>query len=209
MGLQTRRVRMIYAIPPRATPGKDHLAYWEGFLSPEDINLILAQPEWLRLQDGCVGGSNGGMQVNSDIRASQVAWVGMKPELAQIWEKLATAVAEVNRRFFHFDLTGFHEPMQLGLYTEQQQGHYDWHTDASPSDTHVPRKLSLSMLLSDPSEFEGGEFQVKTGNDVAQTLECQKGRAWFFPSYTLHRVAPVTKGVRRSLVLWVGGPAFR
>lgn len=200
---------MIYPIPPRAIPGKDHLAYWEGFLTPEDINLILAQPEWLRLQDGCVGGSGGSMGVNNEVRTSQVAWVSMKPELLHVWEKLAVAVAEVNSRFFHLDLTGFHEPMQLGLYTEQQQGHYDWHTDASPSDKGVPRKLSMAMLLSDPSEFEGGEFQVKTGNDVAQTLECQRGRAWFFPSYTLHRVAPVTKGVRRSLVLWIGGPAFR
>jgi len=200
---------MIYSIPPRAIPGKDHLAYWEGFLSPDDINLILAQPEWLNLQDGCVGGSEVTSIVDPAIRATQIAWIGAKPELQHIWEKLAVAVAEVNSRFFHFDLTGFHEPIQLGLYTEQQQGHYNWHTDASPMDRAVPRKLSLSMLLSDPSEFEGGEFQVKTNNDTAQTLETQKGRAWFFPSYTLHRVAPVTKGVRRSLVLWVGGPQFR
>jgi len=200
---------MIYPIPPRAIPGKDHLAYWENFLTPEDINLILAQPEWLNLQSGCVGGSAGTSEVNERIRSSQVAWIGAKPELQHIWGKLAETVAEVNSRFFHFDLTGFHEPMQLGLYTEQQQGHYDWHTDASPTDRNVPRKLSLSMLLSDPSEFQGGEFQVKTSSDTVQTLETLKGRAWFFPSYTLHRVAPVTKGVRRSLVLWVGGPSFR
>ena len=200
---------MIYPIPPRAIPGKDNLAYWEGFLTPEDINLILAQPEWLKLQEGCVGGSGNTSVVDATIRASQIAWIGAKPELQPIWEKFSVAVAEVNSRFFHFDLTGFHEPMQLGLYTEQQQGHYDWHTDAAPSDKSVPRKLSLAMLLSDPSEFEGGEFQVKTSNDNARTLETVKGRAWFFPSYTLHRVTPVTKGVRRSLVLWVGGPPFR
>lgn len=200
---------MIYPIPPRNIPGKDSLAYWEGFLSDEDINLLLAQPEWLNLQAGCIGGSNSDGQVNPSVRASQITWIGMKPELAHIWEKLAVAVAEVNSRFFHFDLTGFHEPMQLGIYTEQQQGHYDWHIDASMTDRHAPRKLSLAMLLSDPSEFEGGEFQVKTCNDEVQTLECKKGRTWFFPAYTLHRVAPVTKGVRRSLVLWVGGPAFR
>jgi len=200
---------MIYPIPPRPIPGKDHMAFWEGFLTTEDINLLLAQPEWLNLGSGCIGGAGGASEVDPSIRASQVAWVGGKPELQQIWGKLADAVAEVNSRFFHFDLTGFHEPMQLGLYTEQQQGHYNWHIDASPTDRSAPRKLSMAMLLSDPSEFEGGEFQVKTCDDTAQTLECKKGRAWFFPSYTLHRVAPVTKGVRRSLVLWVGGPAFR
>jgi PKHD-type hydroxylase len=200
---------MIFPIPDRNIPGKDSVAYWEGFLSQEDINLILAQPEWLNLEDGCVGGTGGGSDVNPEIRASKIAWIGQKPELFHIWEKLANVVAEINRRYFHFDLTGFHEPMQLGVYTENQQGHYDWHTDAAPTDNSVPRKLSIAMLLSDPSEFEGGEFQVKTHSDTAQTLDTQKGRAWFFPSYTLHRVAPVTKGVRRSLVLWVGGPAFK
>jgi PKHD-type hydroxylase len=200
---------MIYPIPPRNIPGKDHLAYWEGFLTNEDINLLLAQPEWLKMQDGCVGGGGDTSVVNNSVRASHISWVSFKPEIAHIWEKLANAVAEVNSRYFHFDLTGFHEPMQLGIYTEQQQGHYDWHIDAAPADRHAPRKLSFAMLLSDPSEFEGGEFQVKTTTDEVQTLDCRKGRAWFFPSYTLHRVAPVTKGVRRSLVLWVGGPAFR
>jgi len=200
---------VIYPIPPRDIPGKDHLAYWEEFLSPEDINLILAQPEWLNLEVGCVGGASDVSITDSTIRETKLAWLGAKPELQHIWNKLAVAVAEVNRRYFHFDITGFHEPMQLGVYTGSQQGHYNWHIDSSPTDNNVPRKLSMAMLLSDPSEFEGGEFQVKTSDDTAQTLECKKGRAWFFPSYTLHRVAPVTKGVRRSLVLWVGGPPFR
>lgn len=200
---------MIYPIPPRNIPGKDNLAYWEEFLSDEDINLLLAQPEWLNVQAGCIGGGGGDRAINLDIRASQIAWIGIKPELTHIWQKFADAVAEVNSRYFHFDIIGFHEPMQLGLYTGEQQGHYNWHTDSAPNDRNVPRKLSLAMLLSDPSEFEGGEFQVKTSSDEVQTLECKKGRAWFFPSYTLHRVAPVTKGIRRSLVLWVGGPAFR
>lgn len=200
---------MIYPIPPRNTPGKDFLAYWEGFLSSEDINLILSQPEWLQTEKGCVGDGFGEEQNCSDIRVTDVAWIGMKPELAHIWEKLANVVAEVNSKFFGFKLTGFYEPMQLGIYNAGDNGHYDWHTDASPMDRHVPRKLSMAILLSDPSEFEGGEFQIKTNNDTVQTLECVKGRAWFFPSYTLHRVAPVTKGIRRSLVLWVGGPEFK
>lgn len=200
---------MIYPIPARNIPGKDSMAYWEGFLTPEDINLLLAQPEWLNLQSGCIGGAGGTSDVNANIRSTQIAWIANKPELMHIWEKFAVAVADVNRRFFHFDITGFHEPMQLGLYTEEQKGHYDWHTDAAIADNNVPRKLSLAMLLSDPSEFEGGEFQVKTNTDEAQILDCKKGRAWFFPSYTLHRVAPVTKGIRRSLVLWVGGPPFK
>ena len=200
---------MIYPIPPRNFNGKDSFAYWENFLTKDDINLILSQPEWLNLKDGCVGMAGSATQVNLDVRSSHICWLGMKQELIPIWDKLANVVAEINRSFFHFDLTGLYEPIQLAVYTDTQKGHYNWHTDASINDVKVPRKLSMSMLLSDPSEFEGGEFQVKIHNDEAHTLETKQGRAWFFPSYTLHRVAPVTKGVRRSLVLWVGGPAFK
>jgi PKHD-type hydroxylase len=200
---------MLYTIPPRNVPGKDSLAYWDGFLTNDEINLILAQPEWLSMQSAEVGGSSDNGIVSPEIRKSNVAWLSTKPELYPIWDKLSRAVAEVNSRYFHFDLTGFYEPMQLTLYTDDNKDHYNWHTDADPTDNHVPRKLSMSMLLSDPADFEGGQFQVKTTNDEAQTLGYVKGRAWFFPSYTLHRVAPVTRGVRRSLVLWIGGPPFR
>jgi PKHD-type hydroxylase len=199
---------MIYPIPPRHAFGKDLSAYWEGFLSEDDIKLILAQPEWGSLSPASVGGSINNI-VDSNIRSSDINWLGAKPELPPVWEKLAKVVAEVNRRFFQYDLTGFYEPMQLGIYHESAKGHYDWHIDCAVDSMVAPRKLSMAMLLSDPSEFEGGEFQVKTTNDQAQTLECAKGRAWFFPSYMLHRVTPVTKGVRKSLVLWVGGPAFK
>jgi PKHD-type hydroxylase len=200
---------MIYPIPNKPTFGKDSFAYWENFLSNEEINLLLAQPEWLTLNQGCVGGSSDSLTTDKNIRSSLVSWLNVKQELLPIWSKLADVVAEVNSRYFHFDITGFHEPMQISAYTEFDHGHYNWHTDSASSDRNVPRKLSLAILLSDPSEFEGGEFQIKSESDIEKTLECKKGRAWFFPSYTLHRVTPVTKGIRRSLVLWVGGPQFR
>jgi PKHD-type hydroxylase len=198
---------MIYPIPPRNTFGKCFTAYSEGFLSQEDISLLLAQPEWQNMQEGLVDGYGDG--VNPQLRITDIAWMGLKPEVEHIWKQLADVVAEINSRYFHFDLTGIDESMQLGLYTGEKQGHYTWHIDAMPTDRRTPRKLSVAILLSDPSEFEGGEFQVKTHNDEAQTLECKKGRAWFFSSHTLHRVAPVTKGVRRSLVFWAHGPEFR
>ena len=67
----------------------------------------------------------------------------------------------------------------------------------------------MVLMLSDPSDFIGGQLQIKTESDVPIDLEQKKGRAWFFPSYVLHRVTPVVKGTRRSLVLWVGGPEFK
>ena len=200
---------MILPVPPRIKFGQDEMAYWDNFLSNEEINFILSQPEWLYTEQGSIGGSDGNSFVNKEIRSSNVAWIDGRPEMAPIWNKLSNVVAEVNRRYFNFDLTGFYEPMQLGVYSAKNGGHYDWHVDGSSKDISAPRKLSMSLLLSDTSEFEGGQFQVKTVTDDAQTLETKRGRAWFFPSYMLHRVTPVTKGVRRSLVVWVGGPPFK
>lgn len=201
---------MIYTIPPYDSFGKYFCSYWEDFLSDDEINLILSQPEWLQLQPGVIGGGTGPSEVNETIRRSQISWLGMKPEISHIWKKLSTTVAEINSRFFHFDLTGFYEQMQLSVYTDKDIGHYDWHQDMIlEGTTGIPRKLSMSMLLSDPSDFEGGELQVLMNNNQPRALEQKRGRAWFFPSWTLHRVTPVTRGVRRSVVLWIGGPGFK
>lgn len=202
---------MIYPIPPRNSKGKDNCAFWDGFLTEEDINAILAYPEWVTLSEGLVKGDEGKGSVDYSIRNSKVSWIEPNEKNKKIWEILSTIIAEVNSSFFHFDLTGMYEPIQLSLYsaTETHQGHYDWHTDMTLTDRSIPRKLSMSLLLSDPSEFEGGELQIKATNDEEMILESKKGRAWFFPSWVLHRVTPVTKGVRRSLVVWVGGPSFK
>jgi PKHD-type hydroxylase len=204
---------MIYAIPPRNPKGKDLVAYWDDFLKPEHIDLILNMPEWTNVADGVVGGqtSSDSSVLIPELRSSKVSWLQLNQDNAGLWDVISKVVAEVNSQFFQFDLTGMYEPMQLSMYSSDStvQGHYTWHTDMSMMDRHVPRKLSMSLLLSDPSEFEGGEFEVKTDSDVPISLEQKRGRAWFFPSWALHRVTPVTSGVRKSLVLWVGGPPFK
>ena len=76
------------------------------------------------------------------------------------------------------------------------------------SDTSIsPRKLTLVLQLSDPSEYEGGELQSLTSLQPG-TVNKKKGIIAAFPSWTLHQVTPVTKGVRKTLVIWVAGPQF-
>jgi PKHD-type hydroxylase len=70
------------------------------------------------------------------------------------------------------------------------------------------RKLSLTLLLDD--EFEGGEFQINGSNAHEPiVVPLHKGRAVLFPSFMIHRVTPITKGKRRSIVVWVVGPKFQ
>jgi PKHD-type hydroxylase len=199
---------MLYPIQPRNSSGKDDTAYWEGFFSEEELDKILALPQWHEQQEAVVNGDADIGIIDNNIRRSQTAWLQVTSETEWIWRKIANVVGGVNSTFFRFDLTGCYEPMQLSVYKESDGGHYNWHVDSSAFSKKVPRKLSMSLLLSDPSEFEGGELQVQLSKE-AKVLEAKRGRAWFFPSYVLHRVTPVTKGVRRSLVLWVGGPEFK
>lgn len=199
---------MFVPIPKRHLFTSDTHAYHDAIFTPEEIHKILALPEWLNTHMGTVGGPNGNAVVSPTIRMSHVSWISPTNENIWIWEKITNAIADINSEFFNFELTGCHEAIQLSVYKSEDQGNYDWHMDASVRDRNVPRKLSMSLVLSDPSEYEGGELQLKAINDTPITLQTPKGRAWFFPSYILHRVTPVTKGVRRSLVLWVGGPAF-
>jgi PKHD-type hydroxylase len=205
---------MIYQIPPRQPSGKDFSAYWDNFLSRDEINELLSMPEWLNSSAGSVGGQQvnlEGASITEEIRSSSVSWLNLDNRTSKYWDKFSKVIAEVNSDFFQFDLSGMYEPMQLTVYKglPDQKDHYTWHTDMSMRDRHVPRKLSMTLLLSDPSEFTGGELEIKTDSDNIITLEQKQGRAWFFPSWVLHRVAPVTSGIRRSLVIWVGGPPFK
>lgn len=198
---------MIYNIPPRNNIGLEHSAYWDGFLNEEELNYLIYHQNWKNLESAQIGEGDG--ILDEKRRRTDICWLGLDQENIKLWEKLSNVAAEVNRRFFQFDLSGFYEPMQLGLYKSGDKGHYDWHTDNSVMESKTPRKLSMSISLSDPNDYQGGELQIKPFSDESITLENRKGRAWFFPSYTLHRVTPVTLGLRKSAVLWIGGPQFR
>ena len=191
---------MYVPIPPY-TFKCEPCAYWEGFFTDEELVKILALPEWSATKKASVGDTVHG-SVNYKTRISDVAWL-------EIYDKIANTIARVNSEFFRFELTGMHEAIQLGIYSGSENGHYEWHCDEGGKSAHVYRKLSMALLLTDPNTFEGGQLQLKYDTDEVKTVEQKKGRAWFFPSYTLHRVAPVTKGVRKSLVVWVEGPKFK
>ena len=95
--------------------------------------------------------------------------------------------------------------MQIGKYEEG--GHYNWHMDLNGANMRgKSRKLSFSLLLNDPSEFEGGKLEF---DGVTEQPDQKQGTVIIFPSYAIHRVTPVTSGVRYSAVTWVNGPAFR
>lgn len=146
---------------------------------------------------------------NSEVRKSQIYWVPKTMYWEPVYQKIMSLVGQCNKEFFNFDITSLQENLQYTEYDESYQGRYDWHFDVGEGPLNCGRKLSISIQLSDPSEYEGGELQFSLDGDRTVIAEKEQGTMVIFPSYLRHRVTPVTKGTRRSLVTWITGPPFR
>jgi PKHD-type hydroxylase len=193
---------MQYVLTPHARRIEPH-AWWEGAFTEQELNWLQNKAKESK-QNAFVGGQ-GGNGVNPDIRRSQVSWLSNTPETRWVFEKLGFIASRLNANHFGFDLTGFGESLQLTHYDQSENGMYGWHQDYNAG---VSRKLSLVLQLSDPSEYEGGNLQLKTESEPL-TVKKQRGLVIAFPSYVLHQVTPVIQGNRQSLVAWVSGPQFK
>lgn len=161
-------------------------------------------------QDGEAGGIVGpdaSPALAQHVRRSEVFWLQQDTASRPIFDLVAQFVLKANQQVFHLDLKGFGEPFQVATYRGEDSGFYGWHVDIGAGRL-ADRKLSLVIPLTDPSEYEGGELQLFYDHEPA-TVDMPLGRIVAFPSYVLHRVTPVTRGVRRTLAVWVSGPPYR
>jgi len=150
------------------------------------------------------------LEENLNNRSSSVCWIND----IQVYEVLMDAIESVNDGSWQYNITGI-ESLQYTIYREDKNQHYSWHIDPIyHKDLNTPcRKVSCSVLLSDSEDFEGGEFEFmsidldgQTSSSFQPNFFNKKGHGLFFPSQAYHRVKPVTKGIRRSLVCWFTGP---
>lgn len=140
------------------------------------------------------------------IRRSDIWFFDPTPETEFIFSTLQGAVEYVNRGF-GLDLTTFGTGCQIARYSSDVRGHYDWHIDLGTG-RFSRRKLSLTVQLSAADAYEGGDLEFHlSGLDSARMRK--QGTLIAFPSFHEHRVTPVTRGERFSLVAWVDGPPFR
>ena len=138
-----------------------------------------------------------------DYRVSEIAWIEPDADAHWLYHRLGVMFRQINASY-GFELTGFAEGLQYASYGPGQ--YFGWHADIGPDTTSL-RKLSLTIQLSDPAGYDGGALQFHGAADMS--VARAQGSATFFPSYLAHQVEPVTRGVRRSLVAWGYGPAFR
>jgi len=178
---------------------------WKDLFTAKELDAIVAHGDALMPMRAEIVGRQ--IIVSHGTRITRVAWMERKPEIAWLYARLEEIVLAINREFYSFDLYGLVEAFQYTVYDDKEGGHYDWHVDLGGHDVQ-PRKISMSLQLTDSSEYQGCDLVLQAGSGH-QTAERARGTLIAFPSYVLHRVTPIESGVRKSLVIWVSGPDFR
>jgi PKHD-type hydroxylase len=170
--------------------------------SPEEVEKILFLEKILDFKKASVGSG----EIN-EHRDSNVAFMTPDNNTSWIFDKLASVIPKVNYDLFNLDITRL-PSLQYTKYDSLMEQHYDWHVDEFSVYNDFQRKISGVIILTGPDEYEGGELEViMNGNPGASVmLKPAPGEIVFFASHMPHKVHPVTKGVRKSLVFWVEGP---
>lgn len=179
-----------------------HLPIWYiGKVDSEICDKAVADFSSLPSRDATMGSD--GAEFDLGHRNTAVSFAG-----AMHWfEPHLMKIALEGNRFCNWEYQiSQHENIQFAEYGPEQ--HYNWHVDVFPlSGSPIDRKLTAVCLLNDPSEFAGGEFQVRLYSEYVAPLE--KGSIIAFPSILEHRVTPVTSGLRKTATMWLSGPRFR
>ena len=175
--------------------------------TPEQCQMIINAGRKEPRQNAGVGKDkgDGGHEVDTETRTSHISWIPFK-KMNDMYKDIEKIMKTTNGNHFGFDGMQITEAAQYTEYPEG--GFYDWHVDNDVNFTHEPpvRKISMTLLLSPENEFEGGDLELMSEGKAAKLTQ---GNAIFFASFIRHRVTPVIKGNRKSLVMWFGGTPFK
>ncbi len=189
-------------------------AYAEAVFNQQELAAILQMTKSMELKTGTIAQRENdelSTSINEEIRTSKTAFFALNSSNRWIFEKLDEVILAMNTEYFQMNVWGYDE-IQYSEYREEDSGEYKWHMDTNFSSKNLEpsngmRKLSMSLLLND--DFEGGKFQMNLSSEQRpQTIEMAAGTLILFPSFLMHRITPVTKNIRKSLVLWVLGNKF-
>ncbi len=173
-------------------------SYWQGAFTKEECKKIIE----IANNKGLIQGRT---KDKSDTRKSKICWLYPSDDMEWVFNRVTDIVLDLNNRFFNFNIFGLNEGFQFTNY-KAPSDKYEKHIDRSLD--MIVRKLSISIQLTEPKEYEGGELYLYD-DDKGTLLEKKQGTLIMFPSYILHEVKPVTKGERSSLVTWVTGDQFK
>jgi len=174
--------------------------------TPKQCQMVIDKGMSLKKEKAEVGmGQRPGGGYDPDKRITTISWIPFK-DMPEMYKDIEKTMLQANNNHFGFEGMQLTEPGQFTHYPTG--GFYEWHMDNDVVGKHQPpvRKISMTLLLSPENEFEGGELEFM---QKGKTAKLKQGQAIFFASWLQHRVKPVTKGERKSLVMWFGGPSFK
>ena len=173
--------------------------------TPQQCEMIINAGRRQPPQKAQVGMGKPGGGLDTKKRTTTISWLPFN-EMKEMYSDINNFIQKANLNHFGFGDVQITEQAQFTEYPEG--GFYDWHMDCDVAMTHEPpvRKISMTLLLSPENQFEGGDLELMAPGKRAKL---KQGHAVIFASFINHRVAPVTRGVRQSLVMWFGGKPFR
>lgn len=187
--------------PPTFKRGEHPFTSWDEVFSAEEVAKIIELGESLIPKEAEIASG-----VDTNYRRSKTSWIFPNADTEWIFSRLGHVVSCLNGQFYGYDIHGFAEGLQYTVYSEEDSGCYDWHVDWGSSTAQ--RKLSIVVQLTEPSEYEGGDLEIMTSK-TPEVVDRGLGRGVVFPSFVMHRVTPIIKGTRKSLVAWICGNPFK
>lgn len=191
-----------YLFPQKHTDAQNYYYFDDGF-SAEDLDKIYTEVGEIPFMEATTIGGD-----NKKARSSSIKWVPQNDQWQWLYERLTNMIIEANDILWNFDLLSAPEQIQYTEYYASEGGHYTWHQDIGPEMLSL-RKVSITVQLSSPDEYTGGDLEIWQGGEGPIVTPRGKGTVVIFPSYMMHRVSTVTTGTRRSFVLWAGGGHYR
>ena len=192
---------------PNETTWRSYIVETTGpIFTPQQCQMVINKGMSLKKETASVGmGNPDGIGVDPEKRITTISWIPFK-DMPEMYRDIERTMLQANNNHFGFEGMRLTEVAQFTHYLTG--GFYEWHMDNDIAGKHQPpvRKISMTLLLSDPSTFEGGELEFMS---KGKTAKLKQGQAIFFASWLQHRVKPVTRGERKSLVMWFGGPSFK
>ena len=173
--------------------------------TPDQCQKIINAGRRQKPQQASVGMGKPQGGVDTKKRTTTISWIPFK-EMEPMYDDINIFIQKANKNHFGFGDIQITEQAQFTEYPEG--GFYDWHMDTDVNMHYEPpvRKISMTLLLSSENQFEGGNLELMA---PGKKVNLKQGHAIIFASFLNHRVAPVTKGVRQSLVMWFGGEPFK
>jgi len=155
-------------------------------------------------------GVNGDYKSDDSVRRSKIRFIYSNwPEYEFLFDKIWKLGIQANREWFNFHITNL-SFIQLAEYDASYQGEYKRHQDVFwlNGDNKYHRKLSCIIQLSDPNDYEGGNFEMWVSEQPNKVEIRNQGSVIFLPSFVEHQANPVTKGTRYSIAVWFEGPKW-